>query len=88
MPPKRNKRKRGHSKASDTAADTTQQVEDEQGTSRDTSTEAGRSTAPLSRGDIPALTQEITRQLRPEGDTSLTPSTYCNVGLLLNTPSF
>ena len=88
MPPKRNKRKRGHTEMTDTAADTTQRVEDEQGTSRDTSTEAGsgRSTAPLTRGDIPALIQEITRQLRPEGDTPLTPSTYCNVWLLFNTP--
>jgi len=83
MPPKRrNKRKCGDPEATDAniemPAVTTQCDEGDQGM---TSTDPGRgrSTNPLTKGDIPAIIQEIMRRLHPENNgthTPLTPSTF------------
>ena len=87
MPPKRrSKRRRAESEETE---EVTAQVEDAsqgttavQGTTTDVSagstTGSGRSSDPLTRGDIPAIVEEITRQLRSDSDgghASLTPGT-------------
>ena len=85
MPPKRKiKRKHGNSEAKDINPEvsgvTTQREEGGQGDiPTGSGPSEGRLTDPLTKGDIPGIIQEITKQLHSESNrrshTSLTPST-------------